>query len=148
MTIAALFLAAACHLNVDARGVILPDRACTPGDTLNVAAVDICIKGYTKTVRKVSRATHEGIFEVYGIMAHRAGEYEVDHLISLELGGSNSAFNLWPQPASPRPGFRQKDLCENRAHALVCEGNLTLEQAQVGISVDWLTFCRSIGAVK
>jgi hypothetical protein len=30
----------------------------------------------------------------YGIASHQSGEYEIDHLISLELGGSNDIKNL------------------------------------------------------
>jgi hypothetical protein len=38
--------------------------------------------------------------------------FEVNHLISLELGGSNGIKNLWPQPYYPQPGAREKDIPE------------------------------------
>jgi hypothetical protein len=43
------------------------------------------------------------IYRGYGITYHGKGDYEIDYLISLELGGSNSIKNLWPESywASP-----------------------------------------------
>ncbi|HVI91157.1 MAG TPA: hypothetical protein VM659_22855 [Dongiaceae bacterium] len=57
----------------------------------------ICTAGYSKTVRNVPTAEKNTVYREYGITNHRTGEYEVDHLISLELGGSNDIANLWPQ---------------------------------------------------
>jgi hypothetical protein len=31
-----------------------------------------------------------GVYEEYGVKSHGSGDYEVDHLVPLELGGSNS----------------------------------------------------------
>jgi hypothetical protein len=59
-------------------------------------------------------------------------------LISLELGGSNDISNLWPEAADPTPGFHQKDQVENYLHKQVCEGKLSLKQAQQEIATDWL----------
>ena len=60
----------------------------------------------------------------YGITSHAPGQYEVDHLVSLELGGSNDIANLWPELASPKPGFHEKDKVENYLHAQVCSALL------------------------
>src|SRR5437016_4455879 len=76
---------------------ILPDPKLTPGDVLDVTKEDICTPGYTKRVRNVPAAVKRKVFEEYGIQNPGKGEFEVDHLISLELGGSNSIKNLWPQ---------------------------------------------------
>jgi hypothetical protein len=68
---------------------ILPDPKLTPGDVLPVTKDDICVPGYTKKVRSVPEAVKRKAYAEYGITSHEPGEYEVDHLISLELGGSN-----------------------------------------------------------
>lgn len=123
----------------------LPDPACTPGAIFPAATVDqICQSGYSSSVRNVPESTKNAVFAEYGIASHAPGEYEVDHLISLELGGSNSIANLWPEAASPTPGFHQKDQVENYLHDQVCSGKVPLQQAQIQIATDWLTIFHSM----
>jgi 5-methylcytosine-specific restriction endonuclease McrA len=50
--------------------------------------------GYTKKVRNVPVEMKREVYEEYGVTSHDPGDYEVDHLIPLELGGSNSIKNL------------------------------------------------------
>lgn len=116
----------------------LPDPLCTPGAIFpNVTAEDVCKPGYSKSVRNVTESVKNKVYKEYGITSHGAGQYEVDHLVSLELGGSNEISNLWPETAEPRPGFHEKDVIENYLHKEVCSGKITLEQAQNVIAVDW-----------
>src|ERR1700733_4548888 len=75
----------------------VPDPAKTPGAALEVTAADICVPGYSKRVRNVPAEVKREAYALYGVRSHEPGEYEVDHLISLELGGSNSIRNLWPE---------------------------------------------------
>ncbi len=124
-----------CHVNGP-----LPDVECTPGAVLPVTVEQICTSGYTKSVRDVSAKTKEKVFEEYGIFEHDSGEYEVDHLISLELGGSNDISNLWPESANPKPGFKEKDKVENFLHREVCNGNMNLIEAQQGIATNWMKY--------
>jgi hypothetical protein len=68
------------------------------------------------------------------------GDYEEDHLISLELGGSPSAeANLWPEPYATAEGARVKDRVENTLHTLVCNHAITLATAQRAIASNWWT---------
>ena len=125
---------AECHV----RGA-LPDPACTPGATFGDATEhDVCTPGWAGRHRNVSSATKRRVYASYGIAHHGRGEYEVDHLVSLELGGSNTAANLFPEAASPRPGFHEKDRLEHRLHRLVCDGTVGLAAAQQMIRSDWL----------
>jgi hypothetical protein len=62
----------------------------------------------------------------------------VDHLIPLELGGTNEMKNLWPQPDEPRPGSAEKYQLENELHAQVCAGKMTLADAQDRIASNWV----------
>jgi hypothetical protein len=66
------------------------------------------------------------------------GDYEEDHLVSLELGGNPvDPENLWPEAYKPAPGAREKDTVENWLHAQVCAGALSLREAQDQIRTDW-----------
>lgn len=117
----------------------LPDSACTPGALLAGATVNqICQSGYSSSVRNVPTSEKDQVYSEYGIASHYAGEYEVDHLVSLELGGSNDISNLWPEAASPTPGFHQKDQVENYLHSKVCAGTVSLQQAQIEIATNWI----------
>lgn len=116
-----------------------PDPECTPGAIFAYATKEeICVPGYSRSVRDVSSAKKESIYGAYGITSRSPGQYKIDHLISLQLGGSNDAANLFPKAAEPRPGFHEKDEIENYLHAQMCEGNITLKEAQVLISRHWL----------
>jgi len=120
-----------------ARGV--PDAHCTPGAVFSgVTPQKICVAGYTRTVRNVSASEKAQVFAEYDITQHTPGQFEIDHLIPLELGGSNELANLWPEAASPVPGFHQKDQLENYLHDKVCSGALSLKDAQHEIATNWI----------
>jgi hypothetical protein len=117
----------------------LPDSACTPGAILATGTKDaICQSGYSSSVRNVPVSEKNQVYAEYGIAHHSPGQYEVDHLVSLELGGSNDISNLWPEAASPKPGFHEKDKVENYLHDQVCSGAIALKQAQIEIATNWL----------
>ncbi|MBA2285173.1 MAG: HNH endonuclease [Ktedonobacteraceae bacterium] len=117
----------------------LADSACTPGALLPQGTKDaICQSGYSRSVRNVPISEKDQVYAEYGIASRAPGEYEVDHLVSLELGGSNDISNLWPELASPQPGFHQKDQVENYLHAQVCSGAISLKEAQIEIATNWL----------
>ena len=123
----------------------LPDSACTPGAIFpNATKEQVCTPGYSKSVRNVPARVKNQVYAEYGITSHKPGQYEVDHLISLELGGSNSIANLWPEAAEPRPGFHEKDKVENYLHAQVCDGTMSLQQAQQQIATNWLEVYKSM----
>jgi hypothetical protein len=127
----------------------LPDPRCTPGAvdpavTQGNLRSTICHPGYTKTVRPPASQTNKFKFEVaYPAYGDRhSKKTELDHLVSLELGGANDAANLWPEsPSPPNP----KDKVENALHAAVCDGKVTLKAAQNAIASNWETAERELG---
>lgn len=123
----------------------MQDTGCTPGDILPSATKSqICQPGYASSVRNVTTSTKNKVYSSYGIKSHHSGQYEVDHLVSLELGGSNDISNLWPEAASPTPGFHEKDKVENYLHDQVCSGAISLKQAQIDIATNWLNVYRAM----
>jgi hypothetical protein len=114
---------------------LLPDPACTLGAIFAGATVSqICTPGYSRSVRNVPESLKPSVYAEYGIASHVPGSYEVDHLVSLELGGNNGVANLWPQGS---PGYHEKDGIENRLHDAVCAGTVSLRAAQLQIAHDW-----------
>lgn len=118
----------------------LPDAKCTPGAVLTTDIKTICKVGYTKTVRDVTLATRKKVFAAYGIPWSQHSSYEVDHLIPLEVGGSNDIKNLWPEWSAGKTGSISKDSFENYLHRQVCSGKMKIQEAQQEIATNWLKF--------
>ena len=125
------------HYRVE-KGFKLNDLRITPGAIFHVSTATVCRKGYAGSVRNVSTATKNKAYTEYGITTHRTGQYEIDHLISLELGGDNELKNLWPEPDDLGSNRNTKDNLENHLHALVCSGQVSLAAAQKAIATDWV----------
>ena len=120
-----------------------PDPRCTPG-ALNPAVTQadirqtICQDGWTDTIRppeSVTEPEKAASMAAYGD-AGPTSSYEYDHFVPLELGGAvNDPRNLWPEPgASPNP----KDAVEDALNRKVCDGQMTLAQAQRAIATNWI----------
>ncbi|TMC22653.1 MAG: HNH endonuclease, partial [Chloroflexi bacterium] len=117
----------------------LQDKACTPGAIFpDATKAKICVSGYAGSVRNVPQSVKSKVYAAYGITSRKPGQYEVDHLVSLQLGGSNDISNLWPEPATPKPGFHEKDRVENYLHDQICKGSIPVLEAQIQIATNWL----------
>ena len=124
----------------------LSDKAGTNVQVDDAITVDlICTPGYSKCIRNVPQAEKNAVYQSYGLAGNHTGYCdtkqgcEVDHLISLELGGSNDQTNLWPQPYQGTDwNAHVKDQLENFLHAQVCVGNIALDKAQQEIAKDWI----------
>lgn len=138
-----------CHAKaVDAAsGKFLPDPTCTPGAvdpgvTQSNLEQTICRSGYSSSVRAPATETDKAkkvSLTQYGEQSTKTTEY--DHLISLELGGTNATSNLWPEPntATATGTTNPKDSVENKLHTAICSGTITLVDAQKAIATDWTT---------
>jgi hypothetical protein len=125
-----------------------PDPDCTPG-ALNPAVTQatinttICRAGFTQAVRPPTSYTtplERQLMDAYGFVGASPADFELDHLISLELGGApRDVANLWPEAYAGNRGARQKDRVENYLHAQVCAGARTLSEAQRLIATDWVS---------
>lgn len=124
---------------------VYPNPALTPGRVRPEAtAAELCDKGFrTGRHRNVSGSMKEAVRRRYGIESKRSDwcnterGCEIDHLVPLLLGGSNDIENLWPQPYEGEWNAHHKDQLEVRAKKLLCQGKITLEEAQNAFRGDW-----------
>ncbi|WP_405877319.1 hypothetical protein OG762_02455 [Streptomyces sp. NBC_01136] len=132
----------------------LPDPSCQPGalnSDVTQSTIDstICVSGWTATVRPSSSYTtalkKTQIVE-YGYTDTSTSDYEEDHFVPLELGGSpKSALNLWPEPEYGTKTAANKDTVENKLKKAVCAGTVSLSDAQDAIINDWTTALSDLG---
>jgi hypothetical protein len=132
-------LAALLLLATPAFAADLPTPSLTPGAVLTTDTATICARGYARTVRHTPAWVKAKAYAEYGIRHHQPDDYEVDHLVSLELGGADELKNLWPQSYKTVPwNARVKDRLENYLRREVCAGRLPLATAQAEIARDWI----------
>lgn len=116
----------------------LPIASLTPGAAEQVAIADICA-GRAKPRSPIPVSTRQAILKQYGMEHLRDDEYELDYLITPELGGTADPKNLWPERY--RAGIwnaRVKDDLERLLPRLVCDGSIDLTTAQRAISENWI----------
>ena len=122
------------------RVLLLPIAHLTPGATRPVTLHELCSGTNNGSAPIVSGAVHQEVFHNYGTDARRAAEYELDHLITPELGGASDARNLWPQAYSHTPwNAYVKDELERLFYRLVCDGEIELATAQREMASDWIS---------
>jgi hypothetical protein len=117
-----------------------PSRNLTPGAIRQVSLREVCSEAADEpSARVISVSEQQQVFQEYGMDGAPAKDYEVDFLITPQLGGSNDIHNLWPEPIySTVWNAHAKDELEDRLHEMVCEGKLDLRTAQRDISQDWI----------
>jgi hypothetical protein len=118
----------------------IPRPKITPGATVPVTKQQVCSAASRTEGPAVPASLQHQIFEAYGIAHPRPDAYEIDYLITPDLGGAANIRNLWPQPYHDTVwNARVKDQLEERLHNLVCTGQLDLTTAQHDLATDWVT---------
>ena len=135
-------------------GFPIPDPDCTPGAINRTLTTKVlrdpdfrtsCVRDNVTTASQKA-----GTYKLYAIPhpANNRGVMqtcELDHLVSLELGGADTLDNIWPQCGPGRVVlirrfFKQKDIVENFLARQVKDGVIDLADAQKGIATDWTQF--------
>jgi hypothetical protein len=124
----------------------LPTPNLTPGVLREgITADQLCPVAHTPSVRNVPASLKRQVFERYGLQGNRTGYClgpqgcEVDHLCSLEIGGTNDIANLWPQSYDTQPwNAHVKDKLENELHRRMCNGELSPQQACELLARNWI----------
>jgi hypothetical protein len=115
----------------------LPESSLTPGAVSELTAAELC--SGVRPSRVVPESVRQQVVQAYGMEQVSAGAYELDALITPELGGSTDAANLWPQRYhSPVWNAKIKDELERVLPQMVCDRTITLAQAQQEIASDWI----------
>ncbi|UKA61816.1 hypothetical protein [Arthrobacter sp. FW306-04-A] len=65
----------------------------------------------------------------------------------MELGGTNSASNLWPEPnrTGATGTANPKDAVEDTLHRAICNHTVKLADAQNAIAANWATALKTLG---
>jgi len=135
-------------------GFPIPDPNCTPGAINPTLTIDVlqdprfrtgCVR--EKATTPAEKAT---TYALYGIPhpPNNTGANqtcELDHLISLELGGADTLDNIWPQCGPPGVSlsqrfFKEKDGVENYLAKMVKTSQMDLGEVQRGIATDWTQY--------
>jgi hypothetical protein len=127
-----------------------PDRRCSPGAySSGLTRSVLCSPGFrTGSIRNVPESEKFAVEGAYGMTpGHYGRALEIDHIVPLELGGSNDIANLFPERADAQPGYHAKDRLENELHDLVCAGRIELRAAQRRIAENWQALYRSLNSV-
>lgn len=142
-----------CHYRHTGNGEVLPDPHCTPG-AIDTAVTQSNIRqticregGYSDSVRPPLELTEPLKYKMlaaYGVPASKIGDYELDHLVPENTGGSSSTYNLWPEPNNdarryPRSEYvaNDKDEIEHRVWEGVCDHQHHLRRIQKLMATNW-----------
>ncbi|HTX14786.1 MAG TPA: hypothetical protein VMD77_05780 [Candidatus Baltobacteraceae bacterium] len=116
----------------------LPRASLTPGDALTFPN-DICFAAPREDPSRIPISERERVFREYGVDYRQAKYYELDHLITPALGGTDDIRNLWPEPYdSTEWNAHVKDQLEDYLHQMVCSGQIDLATAQHAIATNWI----------
>ncbi len=118
----------------------VPDPRLTPGFARPVSKSEVCTVRYSDDTRVVPASVRRMVFEEYRLTGRQLQGYELDYLISPQLGGTDDIRNLWPEPeAIAEWNMRDKDALEARLYQLVCQGTIDLSTAQRDLATDWIS---------
>ena len=120
-------------------GDAIPNVTLTPGATIPIGLEDVCTAPPSNNDPAVPDDLKRQVLKEYGLNDRSATAYEIDYLVTPQLGGATNIRNLWPQPSLHTVwNARVKDALEDRLHKMVCNGQLDLTTAQREISQDWV----------
>ena len=115
----------------------LPVASLTPGAVADLTVAQLC--SGERPPRVVSDAARRQVLRDYRMEHVPDRSYELDALITPELGGTPVPANLWPQMYdSPVWNAHVKDQLEDLLSAMVCRREIELARAQKDIALDWV----------
>jgi hypothetical protein len=117
-----------------------PNARFTPGAVVATTQSQVCS---AETPAVIPAAMRTRVLQLYGVSGEQSNAFEVDYLITPELGGATDIRNLWPEPYDHAVwNAHVKDHLENRLREMVCHGDIDLATAQRDLSTDWIAAYR------
>lgn len=112
------------------RALVVAAVMLNPAVTQQTIGTTVCVVGWSGSVRHVTPAVRRAAFTRAGIVRADWAKFELDHLVPLSLGGSNSLANLRPVPLAIA---QQQDGLERGLHSSVCAHRVSLAEARARI---------------
>jgi hypothetical protein len=119
---------------------IFSTQVLSASDVLTIDTKKLCVPGYSATVRDVPVTLKKKVYKKYNVVygsnpskcfaGPNKSAWEVDHKISLSLGGSNDISNLQLQSYCGARNALDKDKDELRLLKEVCTGKTNIIKAQ------------------
>jgi Excalibur calcium-binding domain len=134
LTILGTVIAGLLSIGVGAPAAQLVASMLNPVVTQRTIRTTICSTRWVKQQRDVSRQTKNKVFVAARIPKAEQRKYAIDHVVPIQLGGSDRLTNLVAQPLAES---KQKDAIEDVLKAEVCTQRILLLTAQRTISADW-----------
>jgi hypothetical protein len=130
-----MFAAAALALPAIANAQ-LQNSLYTPGAAAKADVKQLCAAQVDASAKPVSARQKAETLERYGIRPEGFSG-TLEHLVPVSLGGSNDPDNLYPFHAQGEYTLQAKEQLAAKLRELVCDGKVSLKQAQDAFKKDW-----------
>jgi hypothetical protein len=112
--------------------------ATNPTITQATAASTICKHQYVDKINsQISKKTSTEVFAEYAIAKKKRSDFAIDHLVPIDLGGTNAISNLWPIPLKGTATAQRKAVVDAAVHKSMCAGFISLAAAQGLFNASW-----------
>lgn len=130
-------VAAACVIALPAMAAAqLPNGLQTPGAATKVDVKKLCAADFESSVKPMTDWQKAEALSRYGLRPEKF-DGVLDHVVPVSLGGTNDPDNLYPFHAQGEYTAEAKQQLAAKVRDLVCDGKLTLKQAQDVFKKDW-----------
>jgi len=130
-------VAAACAVALPAIAAAqLPNNYYTPGKAEKVDIKQLCAATFDASAKPISDWQKNETLTRYGVRPEKFSG-ELEHLIPVSLGGTNDPDNLYPFHGQGEYTLEAKQRLAAKLHELVCDGKISLKQAQEIFKKDW-----------
>jgi len=130
-------LVAACAMALPAIAAAqLPNSFKTPGAADKVDTKKLCAANFDSTVKPMADWQKNDALTRYGVRPE-SFDGVLEHVVPVSLGGTNDPDNLYPFHPQGEFTADAKAQLATKLHDMVCDGKITLKQAQEVFKKDW-----------